>query len=73
MRIWLKKLREQKNITQSQLANHIGIKQNYYSEIENGKKQQTLSFVTAIKLAEAFNISLDDLKHYELLETEVKE
>ena len=39
MRAWLKDLRENRALTQAQVANQLQIKQNYYCEIENGKKQ----------------------------------
>ena len=35
MREWLKNLRKQNNITQSDMADLLGISQNYYSNIEN--------------------------------------
>ena len=38
MRTWLKDLREAKNLTQSQIAKIIGISQQMYGFIENGKR-----------------------------------
>lgn len=65
MRAWLKELRESNNLTQAQMAKRLGITQNYYCEIETGKKQADLFFSTAIKLAGIFNITLDDISRYE--------
>lgn len=65
MRAWLKELRESNNLTQAQIAKRLGITQNYYCEIETGKKQADLNFSTAIKLAGIFNITLDDISRYE--------
>ena len=65
MRAWLKNLREVRNLTQAQVAKHLGITQNYYCEIETGKKQADLNFSTAIKLANIFNISLEDIRKFE--------
>ena len=38
MRKWLRELREQKDMTQLQLAQEVGISQQMYSFIENGKR-----------------------------------
>ena len=69
MRTWLKELRKNKNLTQAELAKILGIRQNYYCEIENGKKQPELFFATAIKLADIFGLTLEEIRS---LETEVK-
>ena len=38
MRLWLKEIREQKNLTQKQVAEAVGISQQYYQFIEQGKR-----------------------------------
>ena len=39
MRNWLKKLREDKKLSQVQVADRTNIKQNYYSNIENDERR----------------------------------
>ena len=65
----LKELREERHITQTTLANYLHIKQNTYSQYENGQRQ--LSIETLISLAEFYDVSIDYLlglteeeKHY---------
>ena len=55
----LKELRKRNNLTQKELAEQIGIKQNSYSDWENGKTEP--SFENLIKLADLFEVSLDCL------------
>ena len=53
----LKDLREDSDITQKQLADYLNIKQNTYSQYENGQRQIPLDAL--IKLALYFNTSTD--------------
>lgn len=53
----LKTLRKEKKLTQKELAEQIGIKQNSYSDWENGKTEP--SFENLIKLADLLEVSLD--------------
>ena len=53
----LKDLREDSDITQKQLADYLNIKQNTYSQYENGQRQIPID--TLIKLACYFNTSVD--------------
>lgn len=53
----LLKLRNEKKLTQEQLANLAGIKRNYYGLIENGTRNPSLDI--AIKIAIALNESLE--------------
>ena len=53
MRYWLKKIREQMGLTQEQLAEKIGISQNYYSWIESGERRPSPD--TAKKIAVVMN------------------
>ncbi|MBQ7960069.1 MAG: helix-turn-helix transcriptional regulator [Clostridia bacterium] len=53
----LKDLREDSDITQKQLADYLNIKQNTYSQYENGQRQIPLD--TLVKLALYFRTSTD--------------
>jgi len=59
----IRKLRLEKGYTQKELADKLGISESAVSLIENGKRK--LKLETAIKLAEIFGVSLDELvKNY---------
>lgn len=53
----IKDLREDADITQKQLADYLNIKQNTYSQYENGQRQIPLD--SLIRLAVYFNTSVD--------------
>lgn len=53
----LKNIREDADITQKEIADYLHIKQNTYSQYENGQRQ--LPVETLIKLAAYFNVSTD--------------
>ena len=53
----LKDLREDSDLTQATLANYLHIKQNTYSQYENGQRQIPLDFLIA--LAHYYGTSLD--------------
>ncbi len=53
----LRELREEADIKQSTLANYLHIKQNTYSQYENGQRQLPIDIL--IKLAEFYNVSTD--------------
>lgn len=53
------KMREQKGMTQAELAERAGIKPNTLSEIENGIKLTSLT--TALRIAEALECSVSDI------------
>ena len=53
----LKDLREDSNFTQSNLADFLHIKQNTYSQYENGQRQ--LPIAVLIQLAKYYNTSTD--------------
>ena len=53
----LKDLREDADLTQSTLANYLHIKQNTYSQYENGQRQIPLDLLIA--LANYYGTSLD--------------
>lgn len=54
----LKEFREKKGLSQTELANRVGLKQTTISQYENGSRRPNLSM--AKKLADALGISLDD-------------
>ncbi len=53
----LKELREEADVKQSTLASYLHIKQNTYSQYENGQRQLPIDIL--IKLAEFYNVSTD--------------
>ena len=53
----LKELREDADVTQATLAAYLHIKQNTYSQYENGQRQIPLSAL--VKVALFFNTSID--------------
>ncbi len=53
----LKAIREDKDITQKTLSEFLNIRQNTYSQYENGQRQ--LPIDTLIRLAEYFDTSTD--------------
>lgn len=55
----LKSLREDRDLTQSDIAEVLGTTYQYYSTYESGKRE--MPFSRAIKLARYYNVSLDYL------------
>lgn len=55
----LRDLREDNDITQSKIASVLNIRQNTYSQYENGKRQMPLELLW--KLADYYNTSIDYL------------
>jgi transcriptional regulator with XRE-family HTH domain len=55
----LKKIRTKNNITQTGLAESLGVDKSFVSNIENGKTNPTLSTIT--NLAQALGISTNEL------------
>lgn len=55
----LKELRKNKNLTQKEIAEMLGIKQNSYSDWETGKNEPSLSNV--VKLSSILNVTTDEL------------
>lgn len=53
----LKDLREDSDLTQRELADYLHIKQNTYSQYENGQRQLPISVL--IQLAKYYNTSTD--------------
>ena len=59
MRVKLKKLRKEQNLTQKNLSNMVNIHRTYYSMIERGRKNPSLR--VAISLKRALNYQYDDI------------
>lgn len=59
MKLRIKDLREDSDIRQSELAEYLHIKQNTYSQYENGQRQIPLE--TIVRLAEYYHTSVDYL------------
>lgn len=55
----LKDLREDSDLTQNELSEFLHIKQNTYSQYENGKRQVPLDIL--IRLADYYDCSIDYL------------
>lgn len=55
----LRDLREDKDITQNQIASILNVKQNTYSQYENGKREVPIDVLW--KLADYYNVSIDYL------------
>lgn len=55
----LKDLREDNDVKQKELAEYLNIKQNTYSQYENGKREIPVN--TLWKLADYYNTSVDYL------------
>ena len=51
LRTWLKTIRENKKLSQTDIAEQSGISQNYYSSIETGERGNKLPVETAKKIA----------------------
>lgn len=63
----IRDLREDSDLTQKAIADYLHIKQNTYSQYENGHRQIPVDVL--IKLARLYNTSLD----YLVEETDIKE
>ena len=55
----IRSLREDMDLTQQEIANYLHIKQNTYSQYENGHRQIPIDVL--IKLARYYNTSIDYL------------
>lgn len=53
----LKDLREDMDLSQSEIANQINTTQSYYAQYENGRR--AIPFERVIELAKYYNVSLD--------------
>lgn len=65
----LKEYREMKGLSQTELANRVGLKQTTISQYENGSRRPNLSM--AKKLSDALEISLDDFVRFSTFQNEI--
>ena len=65
MRDWLKKLRDDIGMSQRNVADKIGISQQYYALIENGERQKKIDIELAQKLADIFGVTLEFIYEHE--------
>lgn len=56
----IKKLREQKNMSQEDLANILNISQSKLSKLENGRIKK-IDFILTSKICKQFSINTDEL------------
>ena len=63
MREWLKNLRGDKS--SAEIAEKLGMTQQYYNYIENGKRQQKMDLQLCVKLSKIFDISVEQIIEYE--------
>ncbi len=61
MREYLRRLREEKSLTQAEVARRLDISESHYNLIENGKRQKNISVTLLKKLSNIFSVSLDFL------------
>lgn len=61
MRDWLLKARKEKNLTQLQVAEKLGVSESYYNYIENGTRQKKMDLPIASKLSEILGISVKQI------------
>jgi len=59
MRVKLRNIRKEKNLTQKNLSNMVNIHRTYYSMIERGRKNPSLK--VAISIKRALNYQYDDI------------
>ncbi|NLL64122.1 MAG: helix-turn-helix transcriptional regulator [Ruminococcaceae bacterium] len=59
MRNYLKRLREEKKLSQQGAAELLGMTRQYYNLIENGERQKKMDIPLALKLAEIFDVSVE--------------
>ena len=66
MRQYLQELRLNKGYTQRHVAHEVGITPQYYLKIEKGERGNQMSFLIGCKLAEVFEVELDEFYQAEL-------
>lgn len=57
----IRRLREDRNIKQSEIADLVGMHRSNYSKIENGQRE--ISIAAVDKIAKFFNVTIDELVH----------
>jgi|LGOV01.1.fsa_nt_gb transcriptional regulator with XRE-family HTH domain len=61
MREYLQKLRQDKDLTQRDMAEKLCISESYYNLIENGSRQGVLRSDMLVKLASVLGLTVEDL------------
>ncbi len=59
MRGYLREKREQRGLTQQDMASRLDISLSYYNQIENGDRQKNLELLLADKIAHFLGVSID--------------
>ncbi len=59
LRNWLKNLRKEKGWTQEEVSKKLEIAPSYYVMIENGQRQNKMTFEMGKKIATTFNVPFD--------------
>lgn len=59
----IKNIREEKNLKQIEVANHIGVDKSAYSKMEKGSRSLTIEELQ--KMAQLFNMTTDQILNYE--------
>ena len=65
IRMYLVKAREEKGYSMRKTARIAGMSFQHYSKVENGDRGTRVSFMIMSRIAEALEISLDDMKEAE--------
>lgn len=60
MRDWLKKSREAKGVTMSEMARKLDISEGYYCLIENGKRQKKMDITLLTRISSVLDLPLAD-------------
>lgn len=61
LRQWLRHLRISSGQSQQQIADLLGITRQYYQQIEAGDRQHKMDIILSGKLAELFNITINEI------------
>ena len=73
LREYLKRIREEKGLTQQYIAEKLGISQNYYCDIENGVRQKELKVNILTKLSQVMDVPIETLVSEEVALSQGKE
>ena len=65
MRDWLFNSRKEKDLTQAQIAERIGITESYYCMIENGDRQKRMDITLVAKLSDILDIPIAKIAELE--------
>lgn len=71
VRKWIKELRKEKGMSQQNVADGIGVSQQYYNLIENGERKKELDISLVLKLASVFNVTVEFIIEQETVKGEV--